>query len=99
MSVALVAVPHTHRPHLRIRRGGVRLGVLRDTEAAWGHRWDIQVRAARRSGIGSVVGESDCALLRTGYGLESRASDGRGEDGRDFAGTEWRPRGKGRAVT
>ena len=54
------------------------------------------MRAARRSGIRSVVGESDCALLRTGYGLKSRASNVRGEKGREFAWTEGGPRGKGR---
>ena len=86
MPVALVAIPHVPRSH--VRRGGVRLGVLRDTEAAYGHRGYSQVRAARRSRIGRIVGESDCALFCTGYGFKSRTSDFRGEKGRDVAWTD-----------
>ena len=93
MSVTLVAVPYI--PRSQIRRGGVRLGVLRNTEAACGYRRYIQVRAAWRSGIRRVVVESDCALFRTGYGLKSRASNGWGENGRDFAWTDGDHEAKG----
>jgi hypothetical protein len=43
------------------------------------------VCATRRSGIGRIVGEPDCALFCAGYGLKSRASGVRGENCRDFA--------------
>lgn len=71
VSVAVIAVPHVARSH--IGRGGVRLGVLRDTEAACGHKGDVQVRTARRSRIWGIVGEPDFALF-TGYGLKTKAS-------------------------
>lgn len=86
--VALVAISHVPRSY--VRRGGVRLGVLRNTEAACGHRGYFQVRAAWRGRIGRIVGESDCALFCTGYGLKSRASkcSGREEKGREVAWTD-----------
>ena len=80
MPVTLVAVPRVATPH--IRRGRVRLGVLGDTEAARGLGGDVQACGARRGGIARIVGEPDCALLRSRYGLESRASGVRGENGR-----------------
>ena len=61
VSIALVAVPRVATPH--IRRRGVRLGVLRNTEAPRGHGGDAQARGARCGGIGRIVGEPDCALF------------------------------------
>jgi hypothetical protein len=79
-AVALVAVPGA------VGRGGVRVGVVGDAEAARGlSNGHVEVRAASARGdtgggdrIGCIVREPDGALFGGGYGLEAVAAGGRG---------------------